>query len=280
MVCGSSRIGRFIPRSKPLEVPSGILNVAAGKLAWDRHGTGPALVLVHGFSFDRSMWDAQVAALSQAFTVARYDLRGFGQSSRPSGPYDHVEDLATFIASQAFDRPILVGLSLGANVILEYAGRHSAAVRGMVLASAGLPGHVWTTKRPPEAIKALAQRAGLQAARQAWLDHPIYATARARPGAGAALTAMIGAYDGWHWTNDDPRIPAGDITGMLGSIAVPALVLSGGHDDPGYRDIAQRLATELPDARLVTFKEGGHLLNVEEPSRFNGEVEAFAAALV
>ena len=256
-----------------------MLDVAGGRLAWDRNGTGPALVLVHGFSFDRSMWDVQVAALSQGFSVARYDLRGFGQSSRPSGPYDHVQDLASFMASQAFDRPILVGLSLGANVILEYAVRHPAAVRGMVLASAGLPGHLWTTERPPEAIRALAQRAGVQAARQAWLDHAIYATARALPEANAALAAMIDRYDGWHWTNDDPRPPSPNLAGLLGTIAIPTLVLSGGHDDPGYREIAQRLGTEIPHARLETFADSGHMLNLEETARFNREIERFADTL-
>ena len=58
--------------------------VPDGRLAGEEAGAGDAVVLIHGMSFDRSMWDPQFQVLAARFRTVRYDLRGFGASGRPA----------------------------------------------------------------------------------------------------------------------------------------------------------------------------------------------------
>src|SRR5580698_7355265 len=139
------------------------------------------MILLHGFSFDLRSWDPQLPALSVQHRIVRYDLRGFGRSTDPSGPYRHLDDLRVLIETLDLPRPILVGLSLGANVALAYSIAHAAQVGGLVLASPGLPGHRWRIPRPPEAAAAFAAEHGVAAARKFWLEQPIFDSLRAHP---------------------------------------------------------------------------------------------------
>ncbi|HMC97869.1 MAG TPA: alpha/beta fold hydrolase, partial [Flavobacteriales bacterium] len=65
-------------------------------LNYDEAGTGPALLLIHGFPHDRRLWWAQIAGLQDVAHVIAPDLRGFGGSADPAGTMtmdDHADDL-------------------------------------------------------------------------------------------------------------------------------------------------------------------------------------------
>ena len=257
-----------------------LVRSAGGRIFREARGAGAPIVFVHGFSFDARMWEQQFAAFAVTHHAVRYDLRGFGRSDLPAGPYSHVEDLQALINALGLEKPLLVGLSLGGNILLEHALRYPGVARGQVLISAGLPGHAWTTERPPDAIQRLARERGVKAAREAWLAHPIYGSISKRsPEGHARLRAMIEDYHGWHWTGDDPRSAPGDIAGRLAGVDLPTLVLSGGTDAEGYRAIAERLGAEIPHARLVVFEQAGHVLPLEEPDRTSNEIRRFDKSL-
>ena len=246
-----------------------------GYLAFDTRGEGVPLVFIHGFSFDMRTWDAQVETLSRDFQVVRYDLRGFGKSSVPTGPYSHVRDLRGLIECLSLSAPVLIGLSLGANVALSCALDHPHTVRGLVLASSGLPGFVWSDVRPPDAAAAVAKSQGVERARQFWLDHPLFAAARRSPTAFARVRRMIEEYSGWHWCNVNPSAQAAVID-RLAECLTPTLVMSGELDVLGYREIAAKLSQDLPDAALLTFPDTGHVINEEAPEGFSAAVLEFA----
>ena len=255
----------------------GVVDVAGGTLAWDRVGEGPPLILLHGFSLDRRMWNAQVATLAEEFSVIRYDLRGFGASSLPDGPYSHVADLETLIGALGLERPALLGLSLGANVALNFALAHPDALSALILASPGLPGFAWTEVRPPDAAAAHARDHGVEAGKAFWLDHPLFAALDDYPEARAEVRRMVGDYHGWHWQNDNPVTDPMDAAARLGAVKAPTLVLSGARDVQGYRAIAAHLADTIPGARLETIAGAGHMLNLERPDEFNPLIQAFLA---
>src|SRR5215213_1639753 len=94
---------------------------AAIDLTYAEHGPSeaPAVVLLHGFPLDRSMWDDQVDVLATRFRTLVPDLRGHGQSEAPPGPYtmaDHVADVARLLDRLGIERAALVGLSMGGYV--------------------------------------------------------------------------------------------------------------------------------------------------------------------
>jgi 3-oxoadipate enol-lactonase len=249
--------------------------VAGGRLRWTAAGAGSPIVLVHGFSFDQRQWDPQLGPLSQHHRVVRYDLRGFGASTNPENGYRHSDDLRELLGSLSIERPVLIGLSLGANVVLAYAIEHPQAVAGLVLASPGLQGHHWAVQRPPEAVAAHAASHGVEAGKKFWLEHPIFISTGRYPPARAAVEAMVRGYSGWHWQNADRQRPGPDVRAALAGLPVPALVISGSLDVAGYREIAGEIAAALPHSQLERFADAGHVMNLEEPERFNSRVLRF-----
>ena len=249
-------------------------NVGGGRLAFETRGEGVPLVFVHGFSFDMRTWDSQVEALSPYCQVVRYDLRGFGKSSVPTGPYSHVQDLQALIEHLGLSSPVLIGLSLGANVALNLALDHPHAARGLVLASSGLPGFAWSEPRPPDAAAAVAKSQGVEQARQFWLSHPLFAATRRSPAAFARVRGMIEEYSGWHWRNVNPSAQAGVID-RLSECVTPTLIMSGDLDVSGYRQIAVKLSRDIPGAALLTFPDAGHVINEEDPAGFSAAVLDF-----
>ena len=251
--------------------------VPDGRLAGEEAGAGDAVVLIHGMSFDQSMWDPQFPVLAARLRTVRYDLRGFGSSSAPVTAQGHVEDLLALLDALTIDRAHLVGLSLGANIALATAAFHPDRVRSVVLASPGLPGYPWTTPRPPDEAAAVARRAGIAAAKEWWLGHAVFRSAVRYPAARAHLADMVRRWPAYQWAGGPATPPLPSLTGRLAALRVPALVMNGALDVPGYREIASVLHREIPGARRQEFPDAGHLLNLERPARFNEDVLGFLA---
>jgi 3-oxoadipate enol-lactonase len=259
-----------------VKTSAGHLDFNRGSLVYQVNGSGPAIVFLHGFALDMAMWVEQFRHFGRKNCAVRYDLRGFGRSSLPSGTYDHCADLKALLDHLGLKRPLLVGLSLGANVALRFAAENPGRVAGVVLASPGLPGHVWAEERPPDAARAVGKARGIEAARVFWGDHAIFASLAAYPSARGEVMRMLAAYSGWHWRHDDTQAPAAPIIDRLETIKTPALVLSGDLDVAGYREIAGVLAARLPNARLVRYPAAGHMLTMEQPEPVNAEIARFA----
>lgn len=98
-------------------------------------GPGVPFLLVHGLASNARMWDGVAGVLAdRGHAVAAVDLRGHGQSDKPDSGYSFervVADLGAVIDSLGFDRPVAVGQSWGANVVLELGARHPELVRGV-----------------------------------------------------------------------------------------------------------------------------------------------------
>ena len=105
-------------------------------------GTGAGFLLVHGLASNARLWDGVARRLAGAGrTAVAIDLRGHGRSDKPDTGYDFAtisEDLRLLIGAVGLDRPILVGQSWGANVVLDFAVRHPRLTRGIVLVDGGL----------------------------------------------------------------------------------------------------------------------------------------------
>ncbi|HSQ31123.1 MAG TPA: alpha/beta fold hydrolase [Gemmatimonadaceae bacterium] len=104
-----------------MTVHAGFAPAQVAKLCSQVAGSGPSVVLLHGFSFDRRMWDDQMDALTPHHTVVRYDLRGFGESPPGSTPYTHADDLNAVMDHLGIERAAVVGLSLGGGAAINFA---------------------------------------------------------------------------------------------------------------------------------------------------------------
>lgn len=261
---------------------SGFLSIPGGRLYYETAGQGPAVVMLHGFTFDTRMWDAQFNAIGLSHRVVRYDLRGFGKSSVPPAgqSYSHAEDLRNLLGQLEIDRAHLVGASMGGRIAIDFALAHAPMCRSLALINPVLSGWQWSPEWLASYAPVLraAQSGDIAAAKAAWLAHPIFKSARANPALYGQLRQMVQDYSGWHFTHSDPaRELNPGAQAHLGRIAVPLLTLVGEQDLPDFQRMAELIEASARGTK-VTVAGTGHLPAMEAPQRVNERLLGFFGA--
>jgi pimeloyl-ACP methyl ester carboxylesterase len=249
-----------------------VLRVPGGELYYEVEGDGAAVVLVHGLALDARMWDDQAPALEDIASVVRYDLRGFGRSTRDADTvYSHADDLWRLLDHLEIDTTVLVGLSMGGRVVVEATLAAPERVRALVLLDAVLDGVPWdpAAQRGMRAIGEGLRSGGLDEAKAAWLRHDFFAAARRTPELARRLDEMVGDYSGINWTTADPHAPHPDSIELLATITAPTTVVCGELDVPGFQEMSDVLADRIAGARKVTVPDAGHMVNMEAPEAVN-----------
>lgn len=247
---------------------------------YEAAGSGPPLILLHAGIADSRMWDAQVPALAEAFTVIRYDLRGFGRTPPVPGPFAHHDDLRALLDHLGVARAALLGCSQGSRVALDFALTQPARVERLVLSSPAIGGFRYDGPPPSQAAELEAADAAGDLARvnelelQVWVDGPHRAPqqvdGRVRELA-RAMNAIALANEGVG--EEQPLEPPA--AGRLGEIGAPALLIVGELDAARTLAQAARLEAALPHARRANIPGAAHLPNMERPEVFNRLVMSF-----
>jgi 3-oxoadipate enol-lactonase len=247
-------------------------------------GDGPAVVLVHAGVCDSRMWEPQWRSWAGSFRLVRLDLRGFGRSPLAPGSYSNGADLVAVL--EGLGTPAaLVGNSLGGRVALEAAVARPDLVNRLVLVAPALPGHEWSegVRCAWEEEEAAAESGDLEAAAEAcmraWVDGPSRNPEDVDPALRRSVAEMqLRAYELQVDVEADetPLVP--DLDERLGKIAAPTLVVVGESDQPDLREIAERLAREIPDARLAWIHDTAHLPSLERPAEFDALALPFLSA--
>src|SRR5438270_10481819 len=103
---------------------TGFADVNGSRLYYEMMGEGHPLVLIHGGYMDRRMWDDQFAAFAEHYQVIRYDVRGFGKTELPQAPYSDRQDLYDLLQALGVTKTLLLGLSLGGEVAIDFTLEH------------------------------------------------------------------------------------------------------------------------------------------------------------
>jgi 3-oxoadipate enol-lactonase len=227
------------------------------------------VLLLHAGIGDRRMWAPQLEQLEAAgHRPLAPDLPGFGDASLEAGQLDYV----AFAAAQ-LDKPgAVVGCSFGGRVALELAAARPDIVQQLVLVAPGLGAWDWSEPaqagfaEEEEAIERgdLAGAAAQQA--RMWLGEGATPEVRALT---AAMT--LRSYEQQLPLEGQVRTswPQPSAEERLGEIATPTLVVVGTGDLPDMQALAEKLARELPNARLETIEAAGHLPSLETPAELN-----------
>lgn len=267
------------PVSAPDAPVEGTVAVPGSTIAYDVRGSGPAVVLIPGGSFDRRLWDGQVEALAEHFRVIRYDVRTTGRSGAGGpAPYQHHEDLIALLRHLHVDRASIVGQSLGGRIAFDVALSHPEMVDRIVAVGPGISGFPWATAGFGPWLERF--RNGLikhdtAEAVAGWLASGYMETAAANP----AIRPMLERYareNARSWfdstTENELDPPA---LGRLAEIKAPTLLVIGSRDEKVILRIADSLQAHLPNVKRETFVDAGHALNLERPADFNRIVVAF-----
>lgn len=256
-------------------------DVNGTRLYYEIAGSGPVVVLIHGFALDTRMWDDQFLPLAQLFRVVRYDLRGFGRSNVPTDePYSHCDDLGALLDHLNVARAHLVGLSKGGAIALDFALANPLRVGSLVLIDTVLGGFEWSPEASSRSasIWQLAKDRGIRAAKDSWLKHPLFGPAQRQPLVAARLVQIVKDYSGWQFANTNPeQTMEPPAIQRLAELAAPVLAIVGEHDIPDIRQMTELVGHEAPRARTLVVPEVGHLANMEAPEQVTQAVSAFLA---
>lgn len=235
---------------------------------YEVHGSGPALLLTHGFSATTEMWRPNIAALSQQYRLILWDMRGHGQSDSPSSPYQYTADLTVGDMDALLDacgekQIILGGHSLGGFMSLAYYILHPERVRALMLFDTG-PGYKKDDARArwnkrAESMARTFEEKGLEALGRS--AEVLASKHRSAQGLAFAARGML--------TQRDARI-----MDSLESITTPTLVLVGDKDE-AYFAATDYMAGKIPGAQKVVIFDAGHAANIDQPEKFNQVVLEF-----
>jgi len=258
-----------------------ILPVNGVELAYDDTGRGPVLVLLHAGIADRRMWDDVTPMLAERHRVIACDLRGFGETPLPDGPFAYAADVAGLLEGLGVERAHLVGVSLGGHVALDLALARPELVDRLVLVGAGIDGWehepalraIWTEEEAAFERGELDEVAWINV--RAWLDGP----ARGEGDVPAALRRRVFEMQRAALDHENPAATGGWLAPSrrerLGEVTVPTLVLVGALDQRDFRRIAQFLAQTIPGAVFEELPGVAHLPPLERPEAFARAALAF-----
>jgi len=260
---------------------TGVKLVNGTRLYYEIRGEGQPLVFIHDFSLDHRMWDDQFYYFSKWYQCIRFDLRGYGQSALPGSQYySFHNDLKSLLDVLHVDEPVvLIGLSMGGLVAVDFALQFPRLTKAIVLAGAQIDGYPYKSFKL-DAIFTKAKRKGIEYAKRKWFAHEIFAHARKNKPVSESLWQMIHFYSGWHLV-DKPGLSIEEPSAWdnLENINSPALIICGDLDLPDFKEISQAAAFRIPGAKKVVLENTGHVSNMENPGGFNKEVQNFLSAL-
>ena len=236
-------------------------------LAHDDQGSGPAVLLLHAGVADRRMWDPVADRLAHSFRVVRPDLRGFGQTPLPPGPYSDADDLDGLLAELGITDAAVVGASYGGRVAMELATTHPGRVSALVLLNPAYRGLEPTAaaQQVGEEEERLLDSGDVEGAVElmvrTWLGPDADDAAREllRTMQRNAFEVQLAA------DRLDPGPAPARVAVDPSSIAVPTTVVSGAHDLDHFQAVAAHLAGQVPGAELVHLEWAGHLPALERP---------------
>jgi len=250
------------------------------EIAYTDSGIGRPVVLIHGYPFNRSLWNEQIAALSSSYRVIAPDLRGFGESESAPGTATMnvmAQDVGLLLNHLGIARAAIGGLSMGGYVALAFYKQLPSRVRTLVLADTRAQADTEEGKqtRAQQAEKALNEgMAGIADAMLPKLLTP--ETVSKRPEVVKSVRDMMlktkpeGAAAALHGMAERD-----DQTALLAKITVPALVMVGAEDAITPVADSEKMHAAIPGSRLVVIENAGHVSNLERTEQFNDALLSF-----
>lgn len=280
-----------LERTPRERIPINTVLVRDQRIAYLDVGTGPPVILIHGFGGSMWQWEQQQHDLSQHFRTLTLDLPGSGLSDKPDIDYlpDQMLDFCVgFMDALHIEKATLVGNSMGAGLAIGMALTHPTRVDKLVLIS-GLPSHV------KDKLTSRSFKQALESHAPSWLvsfgnwlfgrlvtgpvlkeiiyDHRLLTPAvlersnqnRQRPGIVKPLMAVRNSLPPWE-SHFAPR---------LSSITHPTLIIWGEHDRVFPLAVGEELHHRIQGSTFVRIPNAGHMPQWERPELVNRSLIAY-----
>lgn len=265
-----------------LEISTGFLHTQGAEIYYEVAGEGEPLLLIHAGVADSRMWDDQFSVFAQEYRVIRYDIRGFGRSVYPHGPFAHHEDPAALLKHLGITKAHVLGVSFGGRTAIDFTLAHPELVSSLVLVAPGVSGG-----EPAEDMIAywteedrLLESGDLEGAAEitvhTWVDGPKRTPEQLDP----AIRRRVHDMQYLAYTLPVPE----DMSVLeldppakqrLHEIHVPTLIIVGDYDLASVQERTAYLSHEIAGAEAIIIPQTAHMLNMEKPAEFNQAVLAF-----
>jgi pimeloyl-ACP methyl ester carboxylesterase len=242
------------------------------EIDYEVSGSGPTLLLSHGYGSTRHMWDEQHRAFPD-WRVVSWDMRGHGQTESPADPKQYsaaltVADMRALLQHVGAERAIIGGLSLGGYVSLAFALAHPQMTQALVICDSG-PGYrnaearaAWNQRAEERAASLEAKGLDALARRSKETQQAVHRSAQGLAHAARGMLAQDGS----------------QVIDGLAGLRVPTLIIVGDQDQP-FVAPSEYMAKKIPGARLAVIPGAGHSSNLDQPETFNRALREFLTTL-
>jgi len=249
------------------------LNRNGVNIYYEVHGSGPVILLTHGYSATAQMWKCQIEPLTKKNTLVTWDMRGHGQSDYPADQSAYSEeatvgDMAAILDAVGARKAIIGGLSLGGYMSLAFYRTHPERTNALLIIDTG-PGfkkddarETWN-KRARETGERY-DKEGLAVLKSGSAERA-YAVHRSADGLANAARGMLAQKNS-------------AVIESLPNIKVPSIVIVGSNDTP-FLAASDYMAAKIPGCKKAVIPNAGHAANIDQPQAFNEAVLGFLGGL-
>jgi len=240
-------------------------------------GTGPPILFAHGGYLDLDMWNPQIDAFKDSYKLIRFSDLGHGQTQRSGNDLSGHTIINELTKTSPNDKVILVGLSWGAMLSIDFALNYPEKIEKLVLVSPGLSGWDYfkdslalrNHKLRQDAIEQNNKERAAELFHQNWVVGPSRHSKELDPEFHSKSLAMILKTMNAHWLENWSRLDTIPAIDRLDNIKLPTYIIIGDQDARDIRMIAQVYNEQIEGSELIIIKDVAHLLTLENSQQFN-----------
>ena len=264
------------------------VEVEGGFINYEDIGKGTPLVLIHAGYVDSRMWDNQIGALKEKYRVIRYDVRGYGKSTRTEQAYCDAEDLKKLLDHLEIRKAVILGVSNGGRIAFDFAVSYPQMVMALIPVDSGLKGYkisgpeeekLWEHITIDEE-KYLSLRKEGKFREAAAIDVDFWSNAAT--GKLRDYILEIAEENVFSDETDPDRLqvsPSPPAFERLSSLKVPVLFIVGSLDTPPLVEMDRRIHVMIPGSKFVVIEGADHLPSLTRPKEFRKTLLGFLETL-
>jgi pimeloyl-ACP methyl ester carboxylesterase len=263
---------------------SGFLAYNGARIYYEVEGVGEPALFIHAGVANLRMWDDQSAALGDRYRVIRFDTRGYGRTETEHVEFSNRADAAAVLDEVGERSAHVIGLSRGGQIALDFVLEQPGRARSLSVVAGGVGGFEpavastvdWEEVEGWWASKEWQRLTDFEVAY--WVDGPGQPVDRVDPEIRARVADWISTNYRAEKEEGIPQVLDPPAEARLAELSVPLLVVVGEFDDESTKASMQHLVDRVPGARMESFTTA-HMVNLEQPQRFNEVLGAFLDAV-
>ncbi len=244
----------------------------------------PFLIFIHGFPFNKSMWNIQLEALKDNYHVISYDVRGHGNSDAGNVDFSielFVNDLICLMDILKIEKAVLCGLSMGGYISLNAISTFPERFDALILSDTHCIADTQETKGKRRIAIENIRKSGVEKYADESIKnlfaHESFITRKKEI---ADVREMIIKTSEQSLCNTLLALSMRKETcSKLKKIKVPVLIMAGKEDKLTPPAAAQLMHEKIKDSFLNIIEHAGHLSNIENPAEFNFQLKKFVSAI-